>query len=252
MTDFALPSFDPALDALDEASRKQLSALWLSRAHNEFRTSSVFADLHRTLLEFGANFEILGMSAAAVSDEMRHAAICRDVATRYAGTECAVHAVSAPASPIFSVCSARVARALYAALHCSVNETLAATYLGACLAEVESTVAKTALREIIQDEVRHARIGWAVLASDQLSPADRATISNTMPVLLDVCVSEWLRDIEDEFPDALCTGHGAIRHRGIASLVDDTLTNVVAPGLDHVRIDSTPARAWIAANRRST
>ncbi len=251
MTELVLPSLDPVLDALDTRSRKQLSALWLARAHNELRTSAVFADLHRSLLEFGASFAILTMSAAAVSDEMRHAGICRDVATRYLGSECVMRDVPAPSSPIFSVCSARVARALYAALHCSVNETLAATYLGACLDEVEGVVAKTALHEIIQDEVRHARIGWAVLACDKLTPADRATIANTMPVLLDVCVSEWLRDVEDEFPDELCAGHGCIRHRNIANLIDDTLTNVVAAGLDHVRIDSTPARAWIAANRRA-
>lgn len=114
--------------------------------------------------------------------------------------------------------AARVARALYAALHCSVNETLATAYLGECLDQVQGVVAKAALREIIQDEVRHARIGWAVLASDKLTPADRGTIANTMPVLLDICVSQWLRDVESEFPNELSAGHGCIRHRTINAL----------------------------------
>ncbi len=244
-----LPELDPALEALAPPSRAQIAALWRSRAQNELRTSSVFASLHRELMAFGAGIDVLEISARAVSDEVRHATLCAEVAARYSGHDSAIESVAPLDPPAFSICSGRVSRALFAALHSSVNETLATTYLGGCLEEAVGAVAKAALREIISDEVRHARIGWAVLASDRLSPADRASISSTMPVLLDVCVSAWLAEIELEYPETLPIGHGCLRHSRIAELVDDTLRNVIAPGLDHVQIDSAPARAWIAAQR---
>jgi hypothetical protein len=246
----SLPEADPALEALPPASRAQIAALWLSRARNELRTSSVFASLHRELMAFGAGIEVLEISARAVSDEVRHAALCAEVSARYSGLDVTLGSVSPLDPPEFSVCSGRVSRALFAALHSSVNETLATTYLGGCLEEATGAVAKAALREIISDEVRHARIGWAVLASDRLSASDRASISSIMPVLLDVCVSAWLAEVELDYPAELPIGHGCLRHQRIASLIDDTLQNVIAPGLDHVQIDSAPARAWIAGCRK--
>ena len=247
----SLPNQDPALDALSSPSRRQLAALWRSRAHNELVTSSVFASLHRDLMAFGADLGVLEISAQAVSDEVRHAVLCAEVAARYDGGTASLNAVEPAEPPIFSVCSGRVARALFAALHSAVNETLGTAYLGACLEEAKATlIAKTALREILSDEVRHARIGWAVLASNQLSSADRASIANVMPVLLDVCVSTWLADIERDYPDDLLQGHGCLRHEHLSSVIDDALHNVIVPGLDHVRIDSTPARAWLTAQGR--
>src|SRR3954467_15057707 len=55
--------------------------------------------------------------------------------------------------------------------------------LSLCLEQAKTETVATALRHIIEDEVRHARIGWAVLASDKLSDADRRVISNRLPSL---------------------------------------------------------------------
>ena len=77
-----LPDSDPELESLDPTSRARIGALWLSRAHNELKTSSVFCSLHRELMEFGAGIEVLEMSARAIAEEVRHARLCAEVAAR--------------------------------------------------------------------------------------------------------------------------------------------------------------------------
>src|SRR6188768_823974 len=164
---------DAALRALSLDARRQLGELWRSRAQNELVTSTVFAQLHAELHLFGTPEEVLALAARAVDDEAYHAELCRLTAELYLGEPVFVLAPSETPPPAFPVCSPRVQRALFAALHSAVNETIAVTYLSACLAEAQSEVARRVLKELLSDEVRHARIGWAVLASPRLAGSDR-------------------------------------------------------------------------------
>ncbi|HYQ02375.1 MAG TPA: diiron oxygenase [Polyangiaceae bacterium] len=241
-----LPVVDAAIDALDEASRNTVGLLWSVRAQNELKTSSVFASLYRELMAFGAPLAVLEMCAQAVSDEVRHAILCADVAARYGGPRAPLQAVAPAEAPSFSVCSAQVSRALFAALHSAINETLATSYLAACLEQARTETVSTALRHIIEDEVRHARIGWAVLASDKLSDADRRVISNTLPSLMEICVSAWLAETAYDVEHAIVPGQGSLCQTELHTLVEDALGNVVIPGLSHVRLDPAPTQAWFA------
>lgn len=246
-----LPERDLVLDELPVASRELIASVWRRRARNELRTSSVFASLHRELMAFGADFPVLSLSSAAVGDEVRHAQLCVRVAERYAGESFEFEPVAAVEPPSFSVCSRQVERALFAALQCSVNETLATGFLGACLEQARGAVARHALRALLTDEVRHARIGWAVLASPRLSAADRGAVAEFMPALLHVCVGAWLTDddtleLEQEIPE----GHGNLASPALQASVDDMLRSVIVPGLEHVAIDSRPARSWLEEHMR--
>jgi hypothetical protein len=109
-----------------------------------------------------------------------------------------------------------------------------------------------ALRALLADEVRHARIGWAVLASPLLTVDDRRVIASFMPQLLQVCVEAWLNE-EDELEGErqIPKGHGNLGSAELGSCVDDTLRNVIVPGLEHVGIDSGPAQRWAFAHARS-
>jgi hypothetical protein len=130
-------------------------------------------------------------------------------------------------------------------LHSAVNETLAVSYLSACLAEAESDGAQRVLKELLADEVRHARIGWAVLASPQLTAEDRGTIARFMPALLDACVGAWLADARTEYPDELPRGHGCISHVDITRAVVEALDALILPGLSHCQVDPLPALSWV-------
>ena len=170
--------------------------------------------------------------------------VCDDYATREETRP--LRLPHEPARPTFPVCSPRVHGALFAALHSAVNETIGVTYLSACFAEAQGRAAHRVVKELLSDEVRHSRIGWAVLASPQLDAQDRASIASFMPALLDVCVATWLADIETDYPRELTPGHGCINHVGIAQAVKDALHDVILPGLDHVGVDATAARQWVA------
>lgn len=244
---------DALLRGLAVEERRHLGGLWRRRAENELCTSTVFAQLDAELRLFGAPEEVLALSSRAVDDEAFHSELCRLTAELYLGEPAPLTALPEPPPPSFPVCSTRVQRALFAALHSAVNETLAVTYLAACLADAKSEAVRRVLKEILSDEVRHARIGWAVLASPKLSAQDRSAIASFMPALLDICVGTWLADNERDYPDDLPSGHGCIGQARISLALDEALQDVILPGLQHVDIDATSARRWISetAPRRS-
>jgi len=241
---------DEAVRALTPEARSKFASLWQRRAQNELSTSRVFVQLDAELRLFGAPNEVLELSARAVDDEIFHAELCSWAAKVYRTTSEPLTRLPEPAQPSFPVCSPRLHRALFAALHSAVNETLAVTYLAACLAEAQSGVARSVVRTILSDEVRHSRIGWAVLGSPQLTTQDRASIAHFMPALLDICVSAWLADTERDYPDDLPVGHGCITHVAIAASVGDALRSVILPGLEHVGVDARAARSWVEQTQR--
>jgi hypothetical protein len=240
---------DDAVRGLTPEARRRLGRLWRRRAENELATSRAFAQLDHDLRLFGAPSEVLELSARAVDDEVFHAALCARASEIYGEETRPLVGPPEPPRPSFPVCSPRVHGALFAALHSAVNETIGVTYLSACFAEAQGRAAHRVVKELLSDEVRHSRIGWAVLASPQLDTQARATIASFMPALLDVCVGAWLADIETDYPRDLPRGHGCINHVGIAQAVRDALHGVILPGLDHVGIDATAARQWVAQSR---
>jgi hypothetical protein len=240
---------DDPVRSLTPNARQRLGVLWRRRAENELATSRVFAQLDRDLRWFGAASEVLQLSARAVDEEVLHSELCALTSEIYGEQSRPLALAQEPTPPIFPVCSPRVHGALFAALHSAVNETIGVTYLSACLAEAQSRAARCVVKELLGDEVRHSRIGWAVLASPQLGPSERASIASFMPALLDVCVGTWLADVESDYPDELPPGHGCINHHGIAQAVKDALHGVILPGLEHVGIDATAAREWVAQSQ---
>lgn len=239
-----LTADDDSVLGLTLDARRRLGKLWRRRAENELAASRVFAQLDRDLRSFGAPSEVLELSARAADDEAFHAELCGVTSEIYGEEARPLAPPQEPPRPSFAVCSPRVHGALFAALHSAVNETIGVSYLSACLAEAHGRAARCAVKEILSDEVRHSRIGWAVLASPQLSSHDRDSIASFMPALLDVCVGAWLADIQTDYPDDLPSGHGCIHHRGIAQAVKDAVHGVILPGLEHIGIDAIPARQW--------
>jgi len=240
---------DASLRALSPDARRHLGGLWRRRAENEARTSGVFVQLDAELRLFGAPEEVLALSLRAIDDEAFHSEICQLTAELYLGCSAPLSKLEELPTPWFPVCSTRVQRALFAALHSAVNETLAVTYLAKCLAEAQGDAVRRVLKEILSDEVRHSRIGWAILGSPKLTAHEREAVASFMPALLDACVGTWLADNELNYPDDLPAGHGCINHSGIALALDEALDDVILPGLEHVGVDATSSRRWVSATR---
>jgi hypothetical protein len=216
---------DPVLDSLDDAARAGAAAAWRYRAGAEGAASLAFRRIADELGADGCPEELVLAARRAETDERYHAELCAFVAERYLG-----RAVD-PEPPRdyaleFASCDAEVERALRVTLVAAVGESLSTAYLLACLRAAEGTLARAALRELSQDEVSHARVGWARLAT--LRRDLRARIADELPTLIAAAVASW----DHEVSLLPCPpGHGALDLPTTRCVIQDALTTVVVPGL---------------------
>jgi hypothetical protein len=237
-----LAAEDPVIDALDADTRRVVANRWAERADNELATSTTFAELYRGLILLEVEASMLAVAARAVEDELRHHLICRYVAGRYGGANVREPRFRATDPPRFSGCTEREARVLHTVLHLCLNEGMAAAYLGACLDEAEGPLAKDTVRDILRDEVVHARLGWTFVSA--LSPVDRTLVAEALPQLLSEIEAVWQSSAAST--EELPTGHGVIGPSAIRHVFGETLRDLVLPGFDHVGVGTVPARAWLA------
>lgn len=243
-----LPAEDPVIDALDADTRRAVANRWAERADNELATSTTFAELYRGLILLEVDPSMLSVAARAIEDELRHHLICRHVAERYGGAEVPASRFRATDPPRFSGCTEREARILHTVLHLCLNEGVAAGYLGACLDEAEAPLAQGTVRDILRDEVVHARLGWTFVSA--LSPVDRTLVTEALPELLSEIEAGWLSSAAST--EQLPRGHGVLGPSAMRRVFGETLRELVLPGFDHVGVGTGPAWAWLAEEARLT
>lgn len=149
-----LPAGELGMDAVTRAS---LAAAWLEDARMEHASVASFARFTLDLLALGAPPELLAAAQLASVDEIEHARLCFEQASRYsgesigpaglsmAGTERAITLQSSAAAVVSEGC---------------VGETIAALVARAQLGRAEDPAARQALARIADDEERHAALAW--------------------------------------------------------------------------------------------
>jgi len=230
-----LPPADASIEALSPEDRALLARVWTERAENELGAGAVFAAIAAGLFGEGAGAEVLWLASRAVCDELRHAEICRHVAACYAG-----RALPRPAPP--TIDEGPRSAGVYAVLNGAIHETIGSAVLTACFEEAEGPMVRAAVRELLADEVDHARVGWALLGADRLAPRLRCEIGAALPALLRVARERWLARAE-ELPEVLPRGHGCLPRREVVEVVEHALQSLVLPGFAHVGLDPGPAAA---------
>lgn len=235
---------DPSIDGLDPSLRERLGRQWASRATAELRVASIFASVSAGLLESGADPAVLRIAARAVSDEVRHAEICRHVAERYLGRE-----VEWPAPGRGSMPSlARAPGSLKATLHTiamgCINETIASAWLETSLRDATAPLARAAIRELMADDIHHARLGWAHLASTFVGPEARRAIGAWLPALFDAAARPWTREHPDKVAEG-CAEHGVPSNAQTRAVVRETLSGVVLPGFESLGVPIDAGRVWV-------
>lgn len=233
---------DDELGDTDPKTRRELARIWLSQAATEARVAKSFALVHESLRALGADAGIVSVAARAIDDEHRHHALCRTMAERYLGApvaETPALPFSPPSHP--SAKSDDERRALWVVGQCAFNETFASAYLSLCHERAENPLARSALRELLSDEIDHARVGWAYLDSLDGSTA-RAVESWLLP--LAVCnLREWraVRLAEDE----RLARHGIPPAGAVERALQEALRGLIVPGLSHVGMDPRPLEEWL-------
>jgi hypothetical protein len=134
--------------------------------------------------------------------------------------------------------------ALRATLHviglCCFNETIAAEFVSRCLDASEAPSVRRASSTHLRDEIGHARVGWAHLASGVLDARDRRHVARWMPRLVRANGEAWLARVRT-LPEHGVPGHGYPPVRDLEAGVREAMREIVVPGLGEAGIDAAGA-----------
>jgi hypothetical protein len=230
---------------LDPVLRERIGVQWRVRATAELRVAGVFAGVSQGLLERGADPKVLSIAARAVSDEVRHVELCRTVSEHYLDDDAEWPAPGPSRMPKLSRAPLPLRPTLHALAMGCVNETIASAWLEASLRDATVPLARSAIRELIADDVHHARMGWAHLASGFVSKETRLAIGAWLPALFEAAAKPWtLRGklhVSEGAPE-----HGVPSEATTLSVARGTLHNVILPGFDALGVPTGAAREWCA------
>ncbi len=237
------------LEALPIARRETLARIWFTQAATEARVADSFGVVHRSLVALGADRGLCSIAERAVDDEHRHAALCLEMARRYANNP---DLPPPPELPFehpqhLSASDDAERRMLWVLGQCAFNETFASAYLSLSRDVAESPLAKAAISELLSDEIDHARIGWAYL--ETCSPTQRQQLSRWVHALAVSNLREWRllqlnRDVE-------LSPFGVPEAGAIEEALLDVLAEVIVPGLERSGVMSPALSAWVKAGAKT-
>jgi hypothetical protein len=236
---------DAGIDELDTITRERIGRQWASRAQAELRVAGVFSVISRDLLEQGADPAMLHIAARAVSDEVRHADLCRALAARYLARPVPWPAAGRSPMPSLAQAPPGLRPTLHTVAMGCVNETIASAWLEESLRHATAESARAVIRELIADDIHHARLGWGHLGSSFVGKDARETLGAWLPQLLEYAALPWTRLSEDKIREGL-PSHGVPSEETTREVVAATLSQVVIPGFDSLGVPTTPAKEWCA------
>lgn len=224
-----LPENDAEIERLSAAHRTVLAELWLARAASERRVADAFTVVASDLASLAAPAELTVLARRAVDDEHRHAELARLVASRYAGRELEPPARLPLVVPEHPGASPRLAWTLHVIGHAAMNETFASAYLEASLALARAPLARAAIQALLSDEIDHARIGWAHVAS--LRDAERREVAPFIPSLLASNLAMWRAIPRPSLDGDELSRHGMLSGDGVERALTTAVRELILPGL---------------------
>jgi rubrerythrin len=225
--------------AVSRESRPIVAATFADRVAGEREARARFLRLAIELEATGAERAVIDLARRAADDEQRHA-------IAFAAWAGELGRATDPYAPFDAPRVGRVdlpdtERVLLEVVSlCCLAETVATAVLGAALDTVEVPLVKDRLHEILKDEVRHAKLGWAHLAS-QRAQKRGAGIAAALPAVLEAGVP-LARLQTSVWP--LAPELGLLPKTTLLDLLRGVLADVVFPGFERYDVDTAPARAW--------
>ncbi len=238
-----LPAHDPAIAALTADERAVVAAVWHGRSEAELRASGSFAYIADTLAAAGAHGDLVALARRAVSDEVRHSELCARVAAAYADAPLPAPRKLEVTIPRHAGANRALRRVLHVVGMSCFNETTGSAFLELCRERATGALVRAALRELLTDEIDHARIGWAFVAT--LEPAARIALGQWLPELCALNLRAWRDRPQRPISDAL-PAHGCPRWDEVDATVLAAIKDLVVPGFARLGIDVAPAQRWFA------
>lgn len=254
LTSRPLPDADPSIERLADDERATLTRVWLARAANERRVSDSFAVIVDALTALHAAPSLIDLARRAVDDELRHAEICRYVASRFAATELPTPDRLPLVVPPHATASEELRHTLHVVGQSCLNETIASAVLEASIATARGPLVTAALRELLSDEIDHGRIGWAQLATAR--PELLAKVERWLPPIVRGNLKMWRETPRLYATSVAVIEQGALPADRTEATLLGAIRDLIIPGFDRLGISTTELRRWLElgapTNRPST
>lgn len=226
LTRWEMPDHDASIAKLADAERQLVADVWAGRCVSEAGSVDAFVHIGESLEVLRAPMPIVRLGRRAVADEGRHIEICRRVASAYEGVSVSSPPARTIRPPVYDE-DDHVLQALLRVIgQCCLNETTACAFARHCLLIAKASLVRAALREILADEVDHARIGWAALSTAPLALRRRAAV--WLPELIASHLGSW-RVAAIESSDALIA-HGIPMQQDATEVVNVAMSQLILPG----------------------
>jgi len=205
---------------------REVAAAWRARAASEAAAADTFRSIALAL----EGTPLRAKAEEAVADELRHAKMCWSLASRIDGDSKAW-----TPSPSREVKRAPLEVIVGA---CCVSETLGSAVLRDTLEEDLHDVVRPVVEALLQDELRHAQLGWAVLGS--VDADARRRVSAALPKIVNGALDAWRVRIDAQprpYPR-----YGLPGVQRLEASVRSALAGIVRPGLSRLGLETQGLR----------
>jgi hypothetical protein len=235
---------DPApLDDLTDAERSSLVTLWAGRAQAELQVSDGFRRVAEALRAARAEPQLIEIADRAVKDEERHAQLCHHAACAFAEAELPSPTPLRAPFPDFSSARPELIPTLYVVTLSCFSETTGSAFLEACLREAGDPMVRALLRELLTDDIDHARIGWAHLHSRRLSDDCRVALADWIAPITRANLATWRRRPAVP-PSAALAMRGCPAWEVVDRAVLVAIRDLIFPGFERAGYRLEPVRTW--------
>lgn len=224
-----------------------LAAHWQERAASELRVASYSARLLTDAIAAPVPAAVVDMLARAPEDEVRHTNVCLEMARRHGGdAEWPGPVASDPL--VLDKVSAEERTALALVSHGCLNETVANAWLERSLAVATDDRARAAIRELLADEIVHARTGWALLGSPEFRRF-RAVVGAYLATMVRATLRVWMGPKKNLLPGG-AHEHGVLSLAETRAVACDAIDTLVLAGFEEAGIRVGRARAALDRIRK--
>jgi hypothetical protein len=233
--------------SLSDGARTVIGGTWRERMRQEHLAVGAFAQLTQELAAVGCDAAVLELIARASSDEVRHAEICRRVATAMLGQQAVPTAWRGlPKIPMHPGVDARTRALLHVVEMCCLSETLTGVFFTEMHARATDPTIRTVIESLLEDEVDHGRVGWAYLGiRAQAKTLDG--LATALPEMLDRTFGRVLRALGSVEDDEAMEAFGYVREGACAAIFRRALRDVVVPGFELLGVDLSHSREVLGA-----
>lgn len=206
-------------------AHERAARVWLHRQRIELEAAAIFSSLGGDLAAIGYT-DLAERALAAADDEHRHAVRCAELVTalgngRFASEQPQILAIGPQELPARD-------RVLYVAVAVGcITESLSCALLLALREAAKHPRVRATIDEVLRDEIEHARVGWALLDAEA-ARRDVTWISRYLPAMARAAVDD---DVKPMSGDDELAGLGVLPRKQVDSLVSQTWTSVIGPGL---------------------